>query len=130
MSTASDPNLDKARAFFGYGNDAAQKGNDVYAAQMYKEACKLAPENLAYRQSLRGVQRRKFKNDPTKVGRMVGLTLQPLRMKIGAAKSRGRWSDMLDLCEEVFSSSPGTPPRRSTRPRPRSTSGSTSSPST
>jgi len=106
MSTSSDPNIDKARAFFGYGNDAAQKGNDVYAAQMYKEACKLAPENLAYRQSLRGVQRRKFKNDPTKVGRMVGLSLQPLRMRIGAAKSRQKWSDMLDLCEEVFSSSP------------------------
>lgn len=106
MSTPSDPNLDKARAFFGYGNDAAQKGNDVYAAQMYKEACKLAPDNLAYRQSLRGVQRRKFKNDPTKVGRMVGLSLQPLRMRIGAAKSRQKWADMLDLCEEVFSTSP------------------------
>ncbi len=106
MSTASEQNVDKARAFFGYGNDAAQKGNDVYAAQMYKEACKLAPENLAYRQSLRGVQRRKFNNDPTKIGRMVGLTLQPLRMRIGAAKSRQKWTEMLDLCEEVFSASP------------------------
>ena len=101
-----DPNPDKAKSYFGYGNDAAQKGNNDYAAQMYKEACKLAPDNLAYRQSLRGVQRRKFGNDPTKVGRMVGLTLQPLRMKIGVAKSRSKWADMLDLCEEVFAASP------------------------
>ncbi len=106
MPPPPDPNLDKAKAFFGYGNDAAQKGNDVYAAQMYKEACKLAPDNLAYRQSLRGVQRRKFNNDPTKVGRMVGLSLQPLRMRVGAAKSRAKWSAMLDLCEEIFAASP------------------------
>ncbi len=106
MSTAEQNSVDKAKAFFGYGNDAAQKGNDVYAAQMYKEACKLAPDNLVYRQSLRGVQRRKFNNDPAKVGRMVMLSLQPLRMKIGSAKSKQKWAVMLDLCEEVFAQSP------------------------
>ena len=106
MSSPSDQNDDKAKAFFGYGNDAAQKGNDVYAAQMYKEACKLKPDNLAFRQSLRGVQRRKFGNDPTKVGRMVGLKLQPLRMKIGMAKSRQKWAEALDLCEEVLAQNP------------------------
>ena len=106
MPPPQEPNTDKAKAYFGYGNDAAQKGNNDYAAQMYKEACKLDPDNLAYRQSLRGVQRRKFNNDPTKVGRMVGLTLQPLRVKIGVAKTRSKWSDMLDLCEDVFASSP------------------------
>jgi tetratricopeptide (TPR) repeat protein len=106
MSSPSEQNDDKAKAFFGYGNDAAQKGNDVYAAQMYKEACKLKPDNLAYRQSLRGVQRRKFNNDPSKVGRMVGLKLQGLRVKIGLAKSRHKWGDALDLCEEVFVHNP------------------------
>jgi tetratricopeptide (TPR) repeat protein len=108
MAAGSDPNsrLDKAKAFFGYGNDAAQKGNDVYAAQMYKEACKLAPENLAYRQSLRGVQRRKFGNDPSKVGRMVGLTLQPLRIRIGSTKRSQKWSEMLDYCEDVLAQNP------------------------
>lgn len=108
MAAGSDPNsrLDKAKAFFGYGNDAAQKGNDVYAAQMYKEACKLVPENLAYRQSLRGVQRRKFNNDPAKVSRMVGLTLQPLRIRIGSAKRSQKWSEMLDHCEEVLAANP------------------------
>ena len=107
MSSASDQNSDeKAKAFFGYGNDAAGKGNDVYAAQMYKEACKIKPDNLSYRQSLRGVQRRKFGNDPAKVGRMVGLKLQGLRVKISLAKSRQKWSEVLDLCEEVLAQSP------------------------
>jgi len=106
MALTQDPNLEQAKSYFGYGNDAAQKGNNDLAIQMYQKACKLAPENMTYRQSLRGVQRRKFNNDPTKVGRMVGLTLQPLRMRIGAAKSRSKWADMLDLCEEVFNASP------------------------
>lgn len=106
MSSPSDQNADKAKAFFGYGNDAAQKGNDVYAAQMFREACKICPDNLIYRQSLRGVQRRKFGNDPSKVGKMVGLKLQPLRMKIGIARSRQKWADVLDSCEEVFAMSP------------------------
>jgi tetratricopeptide (TPR) repeat protein len=107
MSSPSDQNSDeKAKAFFGYGNDAAQKGNDVYAAQMYREACKAKPDNLVYRQSLRGVQRRKFGNDPSKVSRMVGLKLQGLRVKISLAKSRQKWSEALDMCEEVLAQSP------------------------
>jgi tetratricopeptide (TPR) repeat protein len=73
---------------------------------MYKEACKACPDNLVYRQSLRGVQRRKFGNDPAKVGKMVGLKLQPLRMKIGMTRSRQKWAEVLALCEEVFDQSP------------------------
>ena len=107
MASPSDQSSDeKAKAFFGYGNDAAKQGNDVYAAQMYREACKAKPDNLAYRQSLRGVQRRKFGNDPSKVSRMVGLKLQGLRVKIGMAKSRQKWAEVLDLCEEVLAQSP------------------------
>ena len=106
MPPTQDNSADQGKAFFGYGNDAAQKGNFEYAAEMYKKACKAAPDNLQYRQSLRGAQRRKFNNDPTKVGRMVGLSLQGLRLKIGTAKARSKWADMLDLCEDVFTSSP------------------------
>jgi tetratricopeptide (TPR) repeat protein len=106
MSSPPDQNDDRAKAFFGYGNDAAQKGNDVYAAEMYKKACQIKPDNLVYRQSLRGVQRRKFGNDPSKVGRMVGLKLQGLRVKISLSKSRQKWPEVLDLCEEVFVHNP------------------------
>jgi hypothetical protein len=57
--------LQKAKAFFVSGNDAALKSNHDYAIQMYKEACKLAPEILIYRQALRGITRGKFNDDPT-----------------------------------------------------------------
>ena len=61
---ADNPRLQKAKTFFTYGNDAALKSNHDYAIQMYKEACKLAPDNLTYRQALRGIARRKFNNEP------------------------------------------------------------------
>jgi hypothetical protein len=57
--------LQKAINFFVLGNDAALKSNRDYAIQMYKEACKLAPDNRVYRQALRGISRGKFNDDPT-----------------------------------------------------------------
>ena len=75
----SNPRKQKAQMFFKYGNDAALKNNFDYAIQMYKEACKLVPEHLPYRQALRGIERRKFGNDPAKVGRFVGAKLQTAR---------------------------------------------------
>lgn len=64
-------NLQKAQTFFQYGNDAALKSNFDYAIEMYKRACKIVPDNLVYRQALRGIERRKFNGDPSKVGMLV-----------------------------------------------------------
>ncbi|HEY2157647.1 MAG TPA: hypothetical protein VGH33_18605, partial [Isosphaeraceae bacterium] len=82
MATGDGPNPreEKAKTFFQYGNDAALKSNFDYAIDMYKQACKLVPDNLPYRQALRGITRRKFNNDPSKVGRLVGSRMQPIRM--------------------------------------------------
>ena len=41
MSSESEsPDLQKAKTFFQYGNDAAMKSNLDYAIDMYKQACK------------------------------------------------------------------------------------------
>lgn len=91
-----------AATFFQYGNDAALKGNYDYAIEMYKRACKLVPDNLVYRQSLRGIERRKFNNDPSKVGMLVGAKTQPIRLKAKAVKSRGRHAEVIEILEDVF----------------------------
>ena len=96
----------KAQTLFQYGTDAALKANLDYAIDMFKNACKLAPENLLYRQSLRGVERRKFGNDPSKVSRMIGAKLQGIRMSARSAKSKANWGQVLELCEEAFLQSP------------------------
>jgi len=103
MSSGSDS---KAQTFFQYGNDAALKQNFEYAIQMYREACKLAPDNLLYRQALRGIVRKKFGNDPSKVGRLVGAKIQPIRLKAKPAKSKGNWKSVLEICEEAYVHNP------------------------
>jgi tetratricopeptide (TPR) repeat protein len=110
MSSASDhsagPKNPKARTFFQYGNDAAQKANLDYAIQMYREACKLEPDNLLCRAALRHTERRKFGNDPNKVGRLVGARNQPIRHRARSAKSKGHWTLVLEVCEEAFVNNP------------------------
>jgi tetratricopeptide (TPR) repeat protein len=96
----------KAKTFSEYGNDAALKGNLDYAIDMYRQACKLVPDNLSYRQALRGVQRRKFNNDPSKVGMLVGARNQPIRMRARSARSKGQFAQALDICEEAFTNNP------------------------
>jgi tetratricopeptide (TPR) repeat protein len=60
------------------------------------------PENLLYRQALRGVQRRRFSNDPAKVGRLVSAKIQPIRLSTRASKSKGSWATVLETCEDAF----------------------------
>ena len=100
------PDAQRAKTFFQYGNEAALKANYDYAADMYKQACKLAPGNLSYRQSLRVAQRRKFNNDPAKVGMLAGARNQPIRMRARSARSKGKHDHALELCEEAFGHNP------------------------
>lgn len=98
--------LAKARTFFQYGNDAAQKSNLDYAIDMYKQACKLAPGEMTFRLALRGAQRRKFNNDPSKVGRLVGARNQPIRFKAKSARSKENYALGLEICEDGFTHNP------------------------
>lgn len=102
----SSPRRQKAKTFFDYGNDAAMKNNYDYAIQMYQEACKLDPEKVLYRQALRGVARRKFGNEPSKVGRLVGAKNQPIRLRARAERAKKNWSNVLAVCEEAFLHNP------------------------
>jgi len=108
MSTASEssPQARRAESLFATGNDAAKQQNFDYAIQMYRDACKLVPDNLLYRQALRGVERRKFGNEPSKVSRLVGARLQPARLRIAAAKGKHKWAEVVEACEDVFVHSP------------------------
>lgn len=107
MATGGDnPREEKARTFFQYGNDAALKSNFDYAIDMYKQACKLAPDNIQYRQALRGITRRKFANDPAKVGRLVGARLGPIRMSARSAQKKGKFGEALATCEDGFTHNP------------------------
>lgn len=97
---------ERSQVFFQYGNDAALKGNFDYAIAMYLQALKIQPGQLTFRQALRGVQRRKFANDPTKVGRMVGTKTQPIRLRARASVAQGHYTHALEVLEEAFTHNP------------------------
>jgi tetratricopeptide (TPR) repeat protein len=105
-SDAEKPDLKNAQTFFQYGNDAALKQNFDYAIEMYKRACKIVPDNLVYRQALRGIERRKFNGDPSKVGMLVGAKNQPLLMRAKSAKSKGNHTQAIEHCEDAFVNNP------------------------
>lgn len=92
----------RAQELFRRGNDAAFKSNHDYAIQMYREACRLTPDNLVYRQALRGVTRRKFNNDPSKVSKLIGARIQPIRMKAKGERGKGHFDKALDICEDAL----------------------------
>jgi tetratricopeptide (TPR) repeat protein len=108
MTTESEssPRQQKASVYFKTGNDAALKSNFDYAIQMYRDATVLVPEHLQYRQALRGIERRKFNNDPKKVGWSVGARVQPIRIKLKAAKAKKDWVHVIQLCEDLFVHNP------------------------
>ncbi len=104
MSMAPEANarLQRAMTYFNYGNDAAQKNNFDYAVQMYQDACKLDPEEIKYRNALRGVARRKFENNPSKVGWMVGTKTGPIKLRARTARAQSKWAQVIEVCEEAF----------------------------
>ena len=107
MSSESDsPDQQKAKTFFEYATDAAKKSNLDYAIAMCRQACKLVPGNMLYRQFLRGVERKKFNGDPKSVGKLVGVRNQPLIMQAKSARSKGKFPEALELCEDAFANNP------------------------
>jgi tetratricopeptide (TPR) repeat protein len=100
--TISEKDRERAKSYFQTGTDAALKKNYDYGIDMLKSACKIDPGNLIYRQALRGIERRKFGEDPAKVGMLVGMKTKPIRAKAEVPKAKGNWKAVLEVCEEVF----------------------------
>lgn len=105
-SETESPEVQKAKTFFQYGNDAMMKGNLDYAIAMYRQATKAVPDNMMYRQSLRGAERKKFNNDPKKVGMLVGMKNQTILMSAKSARSKGKHQEALETCEDAFANNP------------------------
>ena len=71
--------------------------NFDYAIDMYKQACKIVPDNLVYRQALRGIERRKFNGDPEQGGD-AGRSQEsaaPDARQIGAIEGESRPGDRI-----------------------------------
>ncbi len=93
-----------AAGHFEYANRATVAGNYDIAIGMLRTACRLVPTNLSYRQTLRKVEKTKYKN-----GR--GSFLAPVttvfkRMKLLRAMKSENYLRALDLGEAILAKNP------------------------
>ena len=78
--------------------EAMAKQNWDYAVEMFATAVKMVPDNLMYRQSLRGSERKKYKDNKSGAS-MAFLKLSGIRSRIKKARGAKNWAD-LDLAAE------------------------------
>jgi len=85
--------------------EAMQKGNWEYACEMWGTAAKLQPENVMYRQSLRGCQRKRYKDNKSGAS-MAFLKINGIRSKVKKARAAKNWAEMDLAAEEGLAVNP------------------------
>jgi len=86
-------------------SEAMTKENWDYAIEMSLKAVILVPDNLLYRQTLRGVERRKY-NDNGSGARMAGLKLTTIRARIKKGRLTKDWSAVDQAAEDGLKVNP------------------------
>ena len=105
--TLMDPEQAKriANECWKTGSSATQRENWDYAVDMFSKAANLVPENLVYRQSLRGAEYRKYNNNGSGV-RMSGPKLMGIRSRIKKARGKEDWKTMDEEAEKGLQINP------------------------
>ena len=81
------------------GTQALAKSNFDYAVKMYSKSVELVPDNLLYRQVLRGAERQMYKNNG-KGASMASMRMIGIRAKTKKAKLQKSWRDLDQAAEE------------------------------
>ncbi|MDB5342966.1 MAG: Tetratricopeptide domain protein [Schlesneria sp.] len=79
--------------------EAMQKGSFDYASQMASTAVKMVPDNLLFRQTLRGCQRKLYKDNKSGAS-MAFLKINSARSKVKKARTAKNWAEMDTAAEE------------------------------
>jgi tetratricopeptide (TPR) repeat protein len=87
------------------GNEALPKENWDYAIQMYGTSVKMVPDNLAYRQSLRFTEYKKYDNNLTGA-RLGGMKLVPVKGRMKKCRMSKDWAGLAEVCEEGLQVNP------------------------
>jgi tetratricopeptide (TPR) repeat protein len=87
------------------GTEAMAKENWAYAVAMFSKSVELEPDNVAYRQHLRGVEYRLHKNNKS-VGRLASMKLMPVKGRIKKARMQQKWVELDRAAEEGLAVNP------------------------
>src|SRR5262245_48776188 len=93
-----------AGGHFEYANRATVAGNYDIAIGMLRTACRLVPTNLSYRQTLRKVEKTKYKSGRGSF--LAPLTTLLSRMKLMSARRKENHLKVLDLGEAILAKNP------------------------
>lgn len=94
-----------AKVSFQKASQAMGKENWDYAIEMLGQCAQLVPDNLFYRQNLRGCEERKYKGNGTGAP-MANMRLMGIRSKIKKARSAKNWKEMDQAAEEGLALNP------------------------
>lgn len=104
-SGTSDEARRMAAQSFARANDVIRKGDHDYAITLLKQACKFVPEQMAYRQALRAVAKKKFDNNK-RGSRWQRCTTVKSRATLKAAKAKKDYHRAIEASEDVLSENP------------------------
>ena len=96
---ASARDREIAKKSWQHGNGALSKQNFDLAIQMYYQAAQKDRGNLLYRQSLRGAEKKKYKDNGSGAS-MKGLKLMGPRGRVKKARSKKDWTGLDSAAEE------------------------------
>lgn len=88
-----------------HGSEAMGKENWNYSIEMFRQAVNLVPDNLTYRQVLRGVEERKYKNNG-KGAKLASMKLNKIKLSIKKASMGKDWDKVDQLAEDGLALNP------------------------
>ncbi len=87
------------------GSAATTKENYDYAVEQFATAARLVPDNLVYRQSLRGAEYRMYKNNGSGA-KLAGAKLMGVRSRVKKARGKEDWTTMNEEAEKGLQINP------------------------
>ena len=93
---------------FKRGTEAMMKQNYEYSCQMFRTAIDLVPDNLLWRQSLRGVTEKRYNNNGTGAA-MAGMKLMKTKATIKKCRMQSDWKSIAKMCEDGLAINPWDP---------------------
>lgn len=88
------------------GTKAVNSGDYDYATEMFHKAAVLVPGNLAYRQSLRAAEFKKYGNNGKGGGLLSKPKIASLRSKLSRARGKNEWDEVDKIAEEGLKLNP------------------------
>ncbi len=90
-----------AEQLYKRASEAIKTSNFDYAVENYLKCAKLVPEKLVYRQALRAAEYKMYK-DNRKGASMASTRMMGARSKATYSKTRKKWLDLLEACEDAL----------------------------